>query len=198
MNFTRMILLLMLTLVLPGCGGMSLTNDMSAVNTQIADANLKSQIAFGASMAACKDNAACQVAVGMAYASGMGKQAFYKPETVSDLLRAFSPYMAFGVDIARLWNDGVSGNGGTGGGFIVTGNNNSFSGINNTLKASGSGSGSGGGITATFSSSTSTSITSGNKNYNLGTDLGTVTDTGVVAAEPVDMTGVETAIPTAK
>jgi hypothetical protein len=121
-------------LILPGCAGYGLTSNHAEVNQMIADANTNRFKAFSEGMAACNDNAACQVGLAMGFSANLGQQAFFKPETTSDLLHAFLPYATLGVDVARLWRMAPT-NGDSNGGFIITGDNNQLSGIGNKLTA---------------------------------------------------------------
>lgn len=100
----NLLLLAVSMFLLSGCGigGFSLTNDMSNVNQMIADSNDNRFKAFAEGMSKCNDNAACQVGLSMAFAGGLGKQEFYKPETTADLLRAFVPYASLLTDIYKL------------------------------------------------------------------------------------------------
>ncbi|HAR38849.1 MAG TPA: hypothetical protein DCS09_09925 [Porphyromonadaceae bacterium] len=151
------------------------TEDYSEVNTLIAEANTDRLKEFGVAMAGCGDNAACQVAVGMAFAGNMGQQGYFKPESTSDFIRALLPAGGLVLDFTRLWRAGTSGDSS---GFVVTGNGNTFSGIGNKLSATDRST-----VTAPFSATVTTTTVSGNKWYSLndGGKGSTVTDGGVVA-----------------
>lgn len=125
------ILILMVSLVIQGC---SLKSDMTEVNQLISQANTERFKAFAEGMTGCGDNAACQVGLSMAFSANLGQQAFYKPETTSDLLKAALPYTSVVADLVRIWHYS-SGDGDSNGGFIVTGDNNQFIGVGNKLSA---------------------------------------------------------------
>ena len=164
---------LVMAVSLSGCI-FSMPEKFTEANAQIAASNDTRLAIFGS----CGDNAACQVAVSMAFAGNMGQQQFFRPETARDYLQAFMPYATLGVDVFRLWG-GFSGGGS--GGYVVTGDNNSFSGIGNDLVADNESS-----LSATFSSSTSLTSSEGNRDFNLGSDAGTIDDTGIIDPVTVD------------
>jgi len=140
---------LLLLAALSGCASYGLTSNHAEVNQMIADANTNRFKAFSEGMAACNDNAACQVGLAMGFSANLGQQAFFKPETTSDVLHAFLPYATLGVDVARLWRLAPA-NGDSNGGFIITGDNNQLSGIGNKLTADNESS-----ISATFDTTSS-------------------------------------------
>jgi hypothetical protein len=125
----KLLTLIALTLTLSSCANYSLTSNHAEVNQLIANANTARFTSFAAGMVACNDNAACQVGLAMGFSANLGQQAFYKPETTSDLLHAFLPYATLGVDVARLWRMAPT-NGDSSGGFIITGDNNQLNGWN--------------------------------------------------------------------
>jgi len=171
-----LVALLVLAVTLSGCLGLG--NDFSSTNEMIAAANTDRFRAFSAGMIGCGEDEACKVGLAMAFAGGMGQQDFFRPETVRDYAQAFLPYATLGVDVFRLWG-GFSGGGS--GGYVVTGDNNSFSGIGNDLVADNESS-----LSATFSSSTSLTSSEGNRDFSLGSDAGTIDDTGIVDPVTVD------------
>lgn len=102
----RLMLLLMLPslLALSGC-------DVDEANKLIATTNAERVEAFANGLVACGDNAACQVAVSMAFAGGLGQQQLFRPDTIVDYLRAGLPYGDLSLRLVSLLNtsSGVSG-----------------------------------------------------------------------------------------
>lgn len=165
--------LISLTL-LSGCA------DYSTLNQQILDSNVEKLKGYGAAMAACGSDAACKVGVSMAYATNVGQQQLFKPQTALDWAAALSPYANTLLEVYKIHEGGI----GSGmGGININGSNGvSISGSMSELTSTGDG-----GITATFDASSNPSWETGTRKYNLGATGGTVTDTGIV--DPVDLTG---------
>lgn len=88
----RILIIIALALTLSGCSH-------QALNQAILDSNAKREVNFAHGMKACGVNAACQVAVAMAYASNMGQQQVIKPETAKDYIVAVTPL----VNILGTW-----------------------------------------------------------------------------------------------
>jgi len=130
-KITQILSVLFLCFFLTGCLG--LTSNHIETNKMIAQANTDRFKAFSEGMSACGNNAACQVGLAMGFSGNLGQQAFYKPETTTDLLHAFLPYATLGVDVARLWRSTY--NSGDSAGFVITGDNNQISGTANKLTA---------------------------------------------------------------
>lgn len=90
----RISLLLLLAMLLPSllaaCAG------VDDANRLIAESNSDRLAVYGDGMAACGDNAACQVGLTAAFAGGLGQQQFFRPDTPVDYLRE-----------GRLWLDPV-------------------------------------------------------------------------------------------
>lgn len=82
----KLLLLLALCLSFSGCAR------QGDVNQHIADSNKNRFEAFSAGMAGCKENAACQVGLSMAFAANLGAQNFYKEETYSEMLGGVVPW----------------------------------------------------------------------------------------------------------
>lgn len=168
------ILIIGLTIsMMSGCA-----QDFGATNQLIADSNASRLAAYGDAMAACGANAACQVGVSMAFATNAGEQKFIQPERTSEILSAVVPLASLGLQAwGTFYGGGPNGTGSSG--YVVTGDNNTFSGVGNALEASG-----GSSINAPFSSSNSFSWSTNNRDYNLGADAGEITDTGIVDVYP--------------
>jgi hypothetical protein len=128
-----LLLLCFALLFLSGCSGLSWspTEKFTETNQMIADSNNNRLKYFADGMAACMDNAACQVALSMAFAGNLGQQQFFKPETAKDYLIAAMPYATLGADIFRFWHGG----GGGSQGMVVTGSGNNFIGVGNKTSA---------------------------------------------------------------
>lgn len=158
---------------LSGCA-----NQFLETNQLIADANATRLAAYGDAMHACGANAACQVGVSMAYATGAGEQKYVQPERTSEILSAYVPLASLGLQaFGMFYGGGIAGTGSSG--FVVTGDNNTFSGIGNAIEASG-----GSNIESPFSSSNNFSWSTGNRDYSLGGSAGTIDDTGIVDTYP--------------
>ena len=117
--------------MLSGCASFSPVEKFTEANNLIADANKDRLKEFANGMATCGNNAACQVALSMAFAGGLGQQQFFKPETAKDYLVAAMPYAVLGADLLRLFN----GNGGSGQGVVVNGKGNTVIGVGNQARA---------------------------------------------------------------
>lgn len=113
------------SLPLAGCADINTTNQL------IAEANKGRLEAYGRSLAACGDNAACQVGVTGAYYSGAGQQPFFRPDTPVDYLKAGLPYADL---VERIVGRRYGGTSGDSSGFVVTGDGNSFN-VGNRLGA---------------------------------------------------------------
>jgi hypothetical protein len=116
-------------LVMSGCA------DINATNQLIADQNEARLAAYADGMAACGNNAACQVGLSAAYFSGAGMAQFIKPDTALDYARGFLPYAQLVLDAWRTFRYAGGHSSGDSSGFLVTGNNNSFFGIGNRQTA---------------------------------------------------------------
>jgi hypothetical protein len=106
-------LLVFLIVPLSGCVSLTGPSSIDATNQMIVESNKDRLTNYGQAMASCGSNAACQVGVSMAYASNMGQQPLFKPETPLDWvreLRWIAP-MAMG-----LW--GGSGDGSRGANYV--------------------------------------------------------------------------------
>jgi hypothetical protein len=109
--------------------------DYQTVNDAIMENNRLTREAFQRGLAACGENAACQVGVTAAYFSGAGQQELFKPESAKDYLTAFYPYAllaerAFGT----YWNGSGSGASGDRASIYVKGDGNTFA-MGNRLSA---------------------------------------------------------------
>jgi len=173
------IALLIGCLFLSGCAGLGLTNDFASTNAAIAQANADKYRAYSDAMIACGGNAACQVGISLALATGAGDQKMIQPERTSEVLASFVPFASLGLQALGIFYGGVGGTGSSG--FVVTGDNNSFSGIGNNMEASG-----GSSVEAPYSMTNSFSWSTNNRDYSLGNDAGMVNDTGIV--DPVEST----------
>jgi hypothetical protein len=163
------VLLIAVIAVLAGCANYKDTNQM------IADANKEKFSAFAAGMAACNGDAACQVALSMAYSSNIGQQNFYKPETAKDWVTASVPLASLFLQGYQIYKG--TGNS-SGDGITINGDGNSVSGVGNKYTASDNSS-----ITESLSSSSSFNYEIANRKYSLGTDASggtaTIDDDGV-------------------
>lgn len=169
---------LIMTVLTMGLLASGCARDFSDVNSAIAENNKERFAAYGEALKACGVNAACQVGVTMAYATAAGDQKFIAPERTAEILSAVVPLAGLGLQAFDMfYGGGPTGTGSAG--YVVTGDNNTFSGVGNALEASG-----GSTLTAPFSSSNSFSWSTNNRNYNLGADAGTVTDAGLVDVYP--------------
>lgn len=154
---------------LSGCAG----NQFLETNQLIADSNATRLAAYGDAMAACGDNAGCLVGVSMAYASKAGDTDFVQPERTAEIIGAWVPIASLGLQAwSVFYNGGVSGTGSSG--FVVTGDNNTFSGVGNALEASG-----GSTLEAPFSSTNTFSWSTGNRDYSIGGTAGEITGDGL-------------------
>lgn len=163
--------------MLSGCA-----QDFRELNTAIAEKNNERLAKYGDAMKACGVNAACQVGVSMAYASGAGDQKFIQPERTSEILSSVVPLASLGLQaFGMFYGGGPNGTGSAG--YVVTGDNNTFSGVGNALEASG-----GSSVNAPFSSSNAFSWSTNNRDYSLGGTAGTVTDPGIVDVYPDEAT----------
>lgn len=116
-----LVLVVGLVAALSGCAGQNSTDKTNQMISESNDGRLES---FARAMAVCGDNAACQVAISLAFAGNMGQQQFLRPESWLDYVRE-----------ARQWIDPVGNlidrlNGGTGGisgdraASVIKGDNN--------------------------------------------------------------------------
>jgi len=159
-------------LALSGCA-----NDFASTNAAIAQSNADKFAAYGAAMQACGANAACQVGVSMALATGAGDTKMIQPERTAEIAAAFVPFASLGLQgLGLFYGGGVNGSGSAG--YVVTGDNNTFSGNGNSLESTG-----GSTLSSPFSSSNAFSWSTNNRDYTLGEDVGTITDLGVVDVE---------------
>jgi len=125
-----------ITFILIGLTGLVLFTSGCAVHQQtnelIAQANANRQEAYGNSMVACGDNAACQVGVSMMFASGAGQQQFFREDSPLDYVKVSGFILGPMVDLFRLYKTTTSGDHA---GFVITGDNNQISGTANKLSA---------------------------------------------------------------
>jgi hypothetical protein len=173
-----LIAIIVSSLMLSGCAGMGMTNDFASTNTAIAEANAAKYRAYTEGMRACGNNAACQVGISMALATGAGDQKMIQPERTAEVLAAFVPFASLGLQaFDMIYGGGPNGNGSAG--YVVTGDNNTFSGNGNNLESTG-----GSTLNSPFSSSNAFSWDQYNRTYSQGTDAGTVSDGGLT--DPLD------------
>lgn len=165
----KKLILAVAVLSLTGCA-----NDFASTNMAIAQSNADKFAAYGEAMRACGANAACQVGVSMALATGAGDTKMIQPERTAEIAAAFVPFASLGLQgLGLFYGGGVSGTGSAG--YVVTGDNNTFSGNGNNLESTG-----GSSLSAPFSSSNNFSWSTNNRDYNLGAGYeGAVVDTGV-------------------
>lgn len=174
-------LLAVLAMSMSGCA-----NDMSSVNALIAQTNVQRQVAYGAAMKACGENAACQVGVSMSFAGNMGQQQFFKPETAKDYLEAGLPYVGI-VSQMYMVGKGKSGGSNTGGTTVV-GDHNVMMDMNNEKHATDNSQ-----IADSNSGSSERLIDMLNRTYSMGTPAGDTSMTdGGLAYEPTDVVAVPT------
>ena len=128
MKNMKNIVLIVLMLLLSSCS--IFTNDFASTNALIAQANVDSRKAYADGMAACKENAACQVGVTSSYFSNAGQQKILKPETVKDYMEAGLPYANLASNVFLGVRGGGSG-GSNSGGFTLVGDNNTVNDIGN-------------------------------------------------------------------
>jgi len=171
------------SLTLSGCAVFGNPNEFIETNRMILQSNEESKQALAVSLSVCKGEPGCLVGVSMAYASRMGERDLVQPERTSEILKNVVPFASLGLQAFDMFYGGVGGSG-TSQGYVVTGDNNTFSGIGNSMEASGSGNS----VESPFSSSNSFSWSTNNRDYALGTDTGTITDLGVVDVLPTDTT----------
>ena len=103
----KAILAVFLTVMLSGCistAQFSPVEKFTEENRQISENNTSRLIAYANGMAACGDNAACQVGVSMAFAGNLGQQQLFKPQTWLEYLGLLLPYGDRMVD--RLYSGG--------------------------------------------------------------------------------------------
>jgi len=125
---------LLLLLGLTGC--IELTGSISETNKQIATSNENNFKAFSAAMAACNGEQGCLVGVAMGFAGGLGRQSFYRPDTVLDWIRALNQPLDTVLRYTAKQGDG---SGGAAGSLILKGDQNIVN-VGNTAEHRGSGS----------------------------------------------------------
>lgn len=127
------IISLLCVLMLPGCSILSGQDPINTTNQLIANSNTARLAAYADGMASCGDNAACQVGISMAFATGAGQQPLFKPETAVDYLRAGLPYADLALRAYSIWggSNGISGDRSS---IFVKGDGNSFN-IANRMSA---------------------------------------------------------------
>jgi len=119
---------------LSGC--VELTGNISKTNKQIATSNENNLKAFSAAMAACDGEQGCLVGVAMAFAGGLGRQSFYRPDTVLDWIRALNQPLDTVLRYTAKQGDG---SGGAAGSLVLKGDQNIVN-VGNTAEHRGSGS----------------------------------------------------------
>ena len=108
-----------------------------------------------------------------------------QPERTAEVLAAFVPFASLGLQAFDMFYGGAV-SGGQAGAFIISGDNNSLSGIGNNNEASG-----GSTVTSPYSLSNTFSWSTNNKDYSLGAGYdGTVVDSGVTG-ETTESTGTD-------
>lgn len=170
MKSIGMLVCLVVFLYLPGCA------DINATNKLIAAANSSRLAQYADGMAACGDNAACQVGLSAAYFSGAGQQNFFRPDTAVDYLRAGLPYAELGTRWYQLFL-GSAGTSGDRSSIYVKGDGNSFN-LGNDLSAAYASS-----LTVDWSNQSVKTNSLYNRSYALGGESGTVADDGVSTAQ---------------
>ena len=125
---------LLLLLGLTGC--IELTGSISETNKQIATSNENNFKAFSAAMAACNGEQGCLVGVAMGFAGGLGRQSFYRPDTVLDWIRALNQPLDTVLRYTAKQGDG---SGGATGSLVLKGDQNVVN-VGNTAEHRGSGS----------------------------------------------------------
>lgn len=85
-----LILSLMTLLSVTGCS-------YKETNEMIAQANTTKFVAFGTAMNGATSEGA-RIAIAMAYASGMGDQAFFKPQSALEYMKASIPLVRLGME----------------------------------------------------------------------------------------------------
>lgn len=178
----RILAVIISSLMLSGCAG--ITNDFASTNAAIAQANTDRYRAMTEAVIACGSNAACQVAVSLSFATNAGQQKMIEPERTAEVLGAFVPFASLGLQAFDMFYGGGP-TGGQAGAFVITGDNNSLSGIGNNNEASG-----GSTVTSPYSLSNTFSYDMYNREYTLGNPVGTIIDEGIVdpASDPVTVT----------
>jgi hypothetical protein len=102
-------LLVFLIVPLSGCVSLTGPSSIDTTNQMIVESNKDRLTNYGQAMAACGDNAACQVGVSLAFAGNMGQQSLYRPETALDYVRELRGWIA---PLSVFW--GGSGDGSRG------------------------------------------------------------------------------------
>lgn len=162
-------MILLFCLIPSGCA------DINATNKLIADSNTNRLSQYADGMAACGDNAACQVGLSAAFFSGAGQQIFFRPDTGVDYLRAGLPYADLALRGYQVFTgSGISGDRAS---FYVKGDGNSFN-LGNELSATDSSS-----LAVDWSNQSTKKNSLYNRLYTLGGDSGTVADDGVSTSQ---------------
>ena len=115
------LLVILSLLLLSSCATHTATNEL------IAKANTNRLKEFASGVAACNDNAACQVAVSMAFAGNMGQQPYFREDSPLDYVKASGFILGPAVDILRLYKTTTSGDAA---GVVIAGDNNQIVGMN--------------------------------------------------------------------
>lgn len=105
----------------------------TAVNEQIATANVSRFAAYTDGMIGCGDDASCKLGLSMAFAGGLGQQHLYREDSVADILRAGVPY--FDITDRMVSRLVKSSRVGDSSGLAIIGDNNTVSGVGNKLTA---------------------------------------------------------------
>jgi len=116
------LLIVCVMLATSGCADQSIRE----LNTQIMESNSLSRIAYAEGIAACGDNAACQVGVTASYFSTAGQQ-LVKPDTSLDYVKATLPFAQLGLQaFGMYWYGQGNGTSGDRASTYVKGDGNTF------------------------------------------------------------------------
>lgn len=94
MQKTLSLVLVIAAVALSGCVSLTGPSSIDTTNQLIVDSNAGRLESFATAMEKCGANAACQVAVSMAYAGNIGQQPLLRPETPLDYLREARNWIA--------------------------------------------------------------------------------------------------------
>jgi len=125
----------LMAMSLTGCI-QGLTGNIGETNKHIATSNENMFKGFASAVQACKTES-CVTAIGMAFAGGMGRQQFMRPDTLLDWIRALNQPL----DTLLRYTDrrGQEGGGGATGSLVLKGNQNVVN-VGNTAEVKGGGS----------------------------------------------------------
>jgi hypothetical protein len=117
----KILCLVSLLIPLSGCA------DRSGINTAIMENNRANREAMADGLAACGDNAACQVGVTAAYFSSAGQQPLIPEETALDYTKAILPFAQLGLQaFGMYWYGQGNGTSGDRASTFVKGDGNVF------------------------------------------------------------------------